>query len=394
MGIGILPRYLLGNREAILTIAGNRQALWIGFLFVLSAGFAREYDGEDLLHEPWRVVIPVGASLLSSFVLFSLAYGVAAAKKAPGRTGFFTNYASFLALFWMTAPLAWLYAIPYERFLSPPDAMRMNLLSLGIVSVWRVALMVRVMMVILDYSLLAALSLVLLFADGVALILLQFLPFPLIIVIGGVRLTEAEEIQRAVACKVFEIGGCSLPLWGMGCLIFLMRSRPKWQVSVEVPSTRGSLIVLAFGSVLVWSFILPWTQPEQIRKRRVEKAVAQKRFVDALAELSRHTLADYPSGWDPPPRHLDMLSNPDLLEMLKAILANETAPWVRQHFFEKFADLLGSHGVIREDTLYLVGYWFSDLPEGAEVVAELERHGHAELAKALKKVIDQSRKRP
>ena len=36
MGIGTLLRYLVGGREAILTIAGNRHALWIGALFVLS----------------------------------------------------------------------------------------------------------------------------------------------------------------------------------------------------------------------------------------------------------------------------------------------------------------------------------------------------------------------
>src|SRR5262245_51273237 len=47
VSITTLLRYLTGSREAIVAIAGNRNALWVGFLFVLSAGFAREYDGED-----------------------------------------------------------------------------------------------------------------------------------------------------------------------------------------------------------------------------------------------------------------------------------------------------------------------------------------------------------
>jgi len=59
MGIGTLLRYLIGDRKAILAIAGSRHSLWIGFLFVLSAGLAREYDGEDLLHEPWHALIPL-----------------------------------------------------------------------------------------------------------------------------------------------------------------------------------------------------------------------------------------------------------------------------------------------------------------------------------------------
>ncbi len=265
-GIGTLLSYLIGNRQAILTIAGNRHALWIGFLFVLSAGFAREYDGEDLLHEPWHLLLPVGASLASSFFLFTMAYGVAAAKGAPLRA-FLANYASFLGLFWMTAPLAWLYAVPYERFFSPVDAMRMNLLSLGIVSAWRVALMVRVMTVILNYTLLEALCLVMLFADAIALWLLNYLPFPLIVVMGGVRLSEVEKVQQAVAIVLLQFGGCSLPFWLLGCAGFLVRGRPAWQVSLVSRPLGRSLVIVALGSVLIWGTILPWTQPEQIRKR-------------------------------------------------------------------------------------------------------------------------------
>ena len=74
VGIRTLARYLLGDREAIRTLASTRHTLWLGLLFVLSAGFAREYDGADLLHEPWHVVLPLGASLASSLVLFFLLY--------------------------------------------------------------------------------------------------------------------------------------------------------------------------------------------------------------------------------------------------------------------------------------------------------------------------------
>lgn len=55
--------YLLGRTRAILEIARCEAALWIGLLFALSAGFAREYDGEDLWHEPWHLAVPLVASL-------------------------------------------------------------------------------------------------------------------------------------------------------------------------------------------------------------------------------------------------------------------------------------------------------------------------------------------
>ena len=107
MGIGTLLRYLIGDRAAIQEIAGSRRALWVGLVFVVSAGLAREYDGEDLLHEPWHALIPLAASLVSSFILFLLCFAKVMASD-PARPPFFSAYRSFLTLFWMTAPLAWL----------------------------------------------------------------------------------------------------------------------------------------------------------------------------------------------------------------------------------------------------------------------------------------------
>jgi hypothetical protein len=104
MRIRTLLRYLIGDRQAILDMATDRRAVWYGLLFVLSAGFAREYDQRDLLHEPWYLFLPLGASLLTSFVLFTLFYGVARLKRAAVPS-FRLAYRSFLGLFWMTAPL-------------------------------------------------------------------------------------------------------------------------------------------------------------------------------------------------------------------------------------------------------------------------------------------------
>src|ERR1700751_1245326 len=126
MGLVTLLRFLIGDRAAILQLAGSRWTLLIGLLFVLSAGFAREYDGEDLLHEPWHLLLPMAASLVSSFLLYCILYGFSTFNRQDGPS-FFAGYRSFLSLFWLTAPLAWLYAIPYERFLDPLPATQANL---------------------------------------------------------------------------------------------------------------------------------------------------------------------------------------------------------------------------------------------------------------------------
>jgi hypothetical protein len=74
MNIRTVLRYLVGNRQAIRDLASSRWTLLVGFLFVLSAGFARDYDGKDLLQEPWHLLLPLVASLASSFLLFCLAW--------------------------------------------------------------------------------------------------------------------------------------------------------------------------------------------------------------------------------------------------------------------------------------------------------------------------------
>ena len=64
--------FLLYRRDAILQIASSSSARWLGLLFVLSAGFAREYDGEYLIAEPWHLLLPLAASLIGCAVLVIL----------------------------------------------------------------------------------------------------------------------------------------------------------------------------------------------------------------------------------------------------------------------------------------------------------------------------------
>ena len=144
MGATTLFWCLIGQRRAILRVAETRYAVWVGLLLVISAGLARDYDREDLWHEPWNLLPPIGASLVSSFLLFSMLWrSTVRAERLQEGSSFLRAYRVFLGLFWMTAPMAWLYALPVERFLSEVDATRVNLLLLGIVATWRVILMNR-----------------------------------------------------------------------------------------------------------------------------------------------------------------------------------------------------------------------------------------------------------
>jgi hypothetical protein len=94
MTVATLFCYLAGQRSAILEIAGTKSAVWLGLLFVLSAGFAREYDGQDLRHEPWHLALPLAASLVTSFVLFGLLWLASSGKVDSGRS-FLGSYRMF-----------------------------------------------------------------------------------------------------------------------------------------------------------------------------------------------------------------------------------------------------------------------------------------------------------
>src|SRR5262245_16117437 len=134
MTIKTLFEYLIGRESAIREIASDRRSLLIGFLFCFSAALARHYDGKYLLREPWFLFAPAGASILTSSILFLFLYFATSVRARKVLPGFASSYLSFLGLYWMTAPLAWLYGIPYERFLSEANAAQANIWTLELVS--------------------------------------------------------------------------------------------------------------------------------------------------------------------------------------------------------------------------------------------------------------------
>jgi hypothetical protein len=340
MRLRTLFLYLIGSREAILEIARSRHALWIGALFVLSAGFAREYDQEDLLHEPWYLLIPFGASLLTATLLFTLAYGLVPGKR-KGWPSDWVAYVPFLTLFWMTAPLAWLYAIPYERFLSPMSATQANLITLGVVASWRVYLMARVLQVIMGYRVILSFFPPLLLGSLILLISSFFQSVSLVNIMSGVRESEEVLFLRTLHGWVCFLSGLVFPLCGAYVLVDGRSFVSVWNQEANGDPHQpfsSSLASVAVGSVLVWACILPWTQPEQVLRRQVETALAAGRIEEAVAVMNAHDRADFPPQWDPPPRYdARWLSgyNDLLWDVLEVVTANPQASWVRAEYMAK-----------------------------------------------------------
>jgi hypothetical protein len=338
-------QYLAGSRKAILKLASSPQTIRLGLLLVISAGFAREYDGEDLLKEPWHLVLPLVASLCTSLLLFGLIDLLATRRGAPADT-FLGSYWRFLGLYWMTAPLAWFYAIPVERFLSAPDAVHANIAFLELVSVWRVCLITRVIVVWYEASPLAVLPLVMLFADSVALVLIAVIPKPIMSVMSGMRLTESELVIRGATVSIGILGLMSWPIWFLWSAIVFAYSKPNWKEAIRSPARRvrnhAATWVLAVLSVLGWALVLPYTQAEQRRRAQAEELLLTGRLDEALTLMSTHLRDDFPPHWDPPPRPGYAERNPRLVDVVER-LADREDDWVRQIFMAKISKELSGH---------------------------------------------------
>ncbi|GDY23995.1 hypothetical protein LBMAG56_53420 [Verrucomicrobiota bacterium] len=149
MNLGTILRFQFGEAKAIREIAESRSAAGVGVVLVFTAAIARNYDQKFLLESPW-IIGPLVVSLISAFFIYAFIRGcclwVIYPKGEP--VGFWSQFRRFLPLFWMTAPLAWLYAIPVERFLDPLASAKANLALLAVVALWRVVLLARVLSVL------------------------------------------------------------------------------------------------------------------------------------------------------------------------------------------------------------------------------------------------------
>lgn len=340
MKASILPSYLVGSRHAILEVATSRWSFFVGSIFVLSAGFAREYDGEDLVHEPWHALRPLGASLATGTLLFLVVHLAALLKRGRGEgtpPSLTKAWVSFMGLFWLTAPMAWLYAIPYERFLNPVDAIRVNLWTLAIVATWRVILMTRVVSIVYGFNYVASFFLVMLFADAVVIFVITQISTPVIDVMGGIRQSERDALISSVTFSVTVLSVLSAPVWIIGSLIAAGTLKPKWpdlNTSADQERSR-SLLIIATLSLVAFIPLLMMSQPEQINRRKTESLFEQGRVADALAIMSARSQSDYPPQWNPPPKFGNRESPPSLDVVRNTMSAQWPADWVAAIYIEK-----------------------------------------------------------
>ena len=266
--------------------------------------------------------------------------------------GLTVNYAVVLGLFWMTAPLAWAYGVPFERWMPRERAVRFRLWTLALVSAWRVLLMIRVLGVLFHMGWMAASLFVLVFGSFVALIAIRAsrprrpTAVPMVVTgMGGISPVGRRELQT-----VQHVTGCLVPLlWltlciGLPTLLFAVHdSTPIQFAEATLPRESAStgLFALATGAVAFWGFLLPREQRRQRRRTQIDDLIRSGQLQQAVGELRSLAADQLPDQWLPPLQ--DVLSGGTCKPLLDWMDAAATLPadhWARRATDRLFADFL------------------------------------------------------
>lgn len=303
MRLSTLPRYLIGSRTAILEIAGAPLSIVVGLLFVVSAGCARTWDTVDLAQRPLAVLRPIGASLASSTAIFVAIYAILSARALASRLArppLVRSWRAFLSLFWWTAPLAWLYALPVEHVFEAPDAVRANLFLLVLVSAWRVILITRAISVLFEVSAGATFFVVALLADLIALQAIALSDTPVFLAMGGIDPQDAEQVLSMSLFgwqMLLILALVPLVPTALGCA-FLLRGERDWSVG-EPGHVPRSVWALAGAAIVAWAPLLAVAQPKLQRATELD-AMAMSCDADGLVgALAALGPGDVPPLWQP-----------------------------------------------------------------------------------------------
>jgi hypothetical protein len=361
--LGTLGRYLIGNKNAIETIAGNRGGLLIGFLFCFSAALARHYDGRDLTRQPWFLLAPAGASILTSLIIFAAVYFVSSIRSRTLIPNIGSSYLSFLGLYWMTAPLAWLYGIPYERFLNEVAAAQANIWTLELVSIWRVLVICRVVSILTPCLFLAAFLVVGSVSLALVCTAMSFGRVPLINVMGGVHVPASVEPVASLYLFVGFYGFFGLLVAGIGVLRLLITVDRDWTLAgFRAAQNRGvgkSLPLLAVLVSLGFCMVLPYTQREQRLRFEVESDLRTGKIEGAIRTLASHQRSEFPPQWTPPPwpEYEDGDRNPNMVEIARFLMRRKDVPeWVIGMYREKAQLYLRNHSTEKSDRITLIEF--------------------------------------
>jgi len=343
----LLINYLLGSEAAIRAVAAGRNGWPLGPLLVLLTAFPRNYDQTWIGEQPLLWIFgPLIFSTVSGVFLFATLHGLFLRWRRDPETPqqpFRRQLVSFMGLFWLTAPIAWLYALPVERFLDPLPATWANLALLGVVALWRVLLMARVIQVVQGAKFLTSLVWVLVPASA-ELMALSFLGLMIQVGLsmGGMRNSPEENLIIGALQTVSMISVGVFPF----LLVAGLRvgaGQPKASKATLCPFPKASPVTVPRAFLgLAATFWLAIGIPAQIQVRRnviVEALVATNSPRTTLDYLAAHTPSDFAPSRPLPPKAFEWAVYSELPPLFGA-LRTDDPPWVQAHLMQRFREML------------------------------------------------------
>lgn len=213
------------SREELLSVGWPHFA-W-GLFATWIAGVGRWWDDDDAV---LLQMLGLG-SVVYVFVLSALLWIVARALDAPDWT-----YRRVVTLVMFSSPLAFVYAIPVEMFMSVEEAAATNIRLLGVVALWRVVILFWLLVRVANFTVLKATVATLLppVFILVALVMLNLHNVVIIHQMGGARIEQPYDPDRV---EYFFIQW----LMGLSCLAspilfftwIALVSRARWYDPME-----------------------------------------------------------------------------------------------------------------------------------------------------------------
>lgn len=354
MTIGTILRYQFGERRAIEEAANNRGTLITGFVLVLMTAVARNYDQTFILESPLWLLGPVLFSLVSGTFFFLVLYFGFIRRHLEGPQEFPAQrqWRTFLGLFWMTAPIGWLYAIPVERFLSSYDAAKANLILLGVVALGRVLLMGRIISVVQGMDWKRAVGWVLIPAAIEVLVtiflglIFEGLGRRTMASMAGLR-NSPESVLIETALLRTTTGAvvvlCLVSLW-LNLTKFDKRVVPfPCAAKLTLPVIR----LISFG--LGWALIAVPAQREQARFLTHARLVKAGKYREAIDFLTHYRQKDFPASrrLEPDPYEIKVFES---LPATMKVLRSDDPEWIHKLYLDYLTIMFRHQGA------YFYGY--------------------------------------
>lgn len=360
--------FFFGQRDSILRMVDSKGGLLFSATLVMSAAFAREYDAESLVHEPWHLLGPFGASIILASVLFVITQWCQKIDKQQIKNAI-DDYRAFLTGYWLTAPLAWLYALPVESMTDEVTAVKYNLTALSVVSVWRVALFTRVVSVRFRLPYWIALVWIGLPCAVIGFVAAMQASLAIVPIMGGLQLTETQAVLHGFQSAVSVILFYAIPVLFVAWIVSIVRLKKRSPELEHAPASRHRLSRILWAIPVAALLLFVWGawrfQPPLYRAAVVDQFLMEEKLDEAVSHLMKRQRSDYPPIWDPPPKSaLGESPTPPLDKLIDQLIASDAPQWINDLLLHRAAEImLRQNGIWRTWDLGEPGRFFRHYPE-------------------------------